>query len=381
MNAATAGSLKPVRLSRVVRSVLLGLLMSLAALCGATRPADASDGAIAGDGAIGVNAAWEAGTSPLWYIELQRQGADFVRDGTQHKDPAVIQTGLTILDWGFAHEASDGSFPGTANGTTGQMFHSTAIFVEAAARATNQLKAYDAVTYADVVSRYTVHLQATCDWFLQADVAAAGQVYNARFTHRRYMLAAGLAQVAELVSDGAEVDKLNAAAVAYARDGISLMLPAGSRAVITHRKDWSAPPAYLLTPEQPNPPQKGGQYAKGTHVISAWGINPENNGYDVSYQGVGIMYAEHYYPLCPDPDLKVQIAAMIDRACRWESSRIDRNGLILTIGTSRIGIEKNRNGAIKGVNPFSIKSDFLTAYKITGNTQLLDAAHRLNTGN
>ena len=95
---------------------------------------------------------------------------------------------------------------------------------------------------------------------------------------------------------------------------------------------------------------------------------------------VGVQYAEHYYPYCLDPDLKAQIAAIIDRACRWEISRIDHNGNVLTIGTSRIGIEKNRGGAIKGVSPYSIKNDFLAGYQITGDTRLLDAANRLNTG-
>ena len=208
----TIPSFRPTWRHAVLRHALSLLFVLLVGLSGFTPRADASDGAIGSDGAVGVNTAWEVETSPVWYIELQRQGADLVRVGTQKKNAALIQSGLDVMDWGFSHEAADGSYPGTAGGSTGQMFHSTAIFVEAAARATNQLKAYDPTTYADVISRYTAHLQTTCDWLLQPDVAAAGQLYNTRFTHRRYMLAAALSQVAELVSDPAEADKFNGAA-------------------------------------------------------------------------------------------------------------------------------------------------------------------------
>jgi hypothetical protein len=85
---------------------------------------------IAADGAVGVNATWESGQATTWYIEEQRYGADFVQAGLVTGDSALVQQGWNILNWGFAKEAADGSFPGT-----GDAFHSTSMFVEAAARA------------------------------------------------------------------------------------------------------------------------------------------------------------------------------------------------------------------------------------------------------
>ena len=334
------------------------------------------------DGAAGVNIPFDQGTTTTWYIELQRIGADYVRDGVRQKNPAtahaLIQQGLTILQWGFNHQAADGSFPGTAGGATGQMFHSTAIFVDAAAKATLQLKAYDAVTYADTIAAYTTHLQAAADWLTRPDVAAAGQLYNFRFTHRRFMLASALSQVAQLVEDAAEAGKLNSAAEGYAQDGLTRMLPDGSRAVIVHNPDWSVPPATLLSPGDANPPQVGGQYAKGVHVISAWGVNPELGGYDVSYQMVGVQYAERYYSYCEDDLLKAHLASMIRRACLWEMSRIDGNGVVLLIGSSRVGLEKNRAGATKAIDPNSIQSVLQDGYQITGDVRLRDAANHIN---
>ena len=376
----------------IQRATLCALLIQRATLCALLTlgtllmtftPARAQQqNAFTPDGATGVNIAFDQGSTTKWYIELQRTGADFVRDGVRQKNPAaahaLIGQGLTILNWGFAHQAPDGSFPGTAGGSVGQMFHSAAIFVDAAAKATLQLKAYDALTYQDTITAYTQHLQAAADWMTRPDVAAAGQLYNARFTHRRYMLASALSQVAELVPDAAEADKLSSAAADYARDGLSLMLSNGSRAVLVHNPDWSVPPATLLTPEQANPPQVGGQYAKGVHVLSAWGVNPELAGYDVSYQMVGVQYAERYYAYCQDELLKAHLASMIRRACLWEMSRIDGSGVVLLIGSSRVGLEKNRAGATKAINPDSIQSVLLDGYKITGDVRLKDAAAHIN---
>ena len=360
-----------------IKSCFCLLVLSLLTIAAVPRPALADP--VAESGAAGVNAAWEADPSLPWYIELQRTGADYVRDGIAQNDPAHIQIGLSVLDWGFNHQAADGSFPGTAGGSTGQMFHSSAIFVDAAAKATLQLKTYDPVTYADAIARYTSHLQLTADWLMQPDVAAAGQLYNARFTHRRYMLASALAQVATLVSDPTEAATLQTAAADYARAGLALMMPAGSRAVITHNPDWSVPPAYLLTPDQDNPVQTDGAYDKGVHVINAWGVNPESGGYDVSYQMTGVQYAERYYKYCPDAALQAQISDMIDRACRWEISRINDSGDVLIIGSSRVGRELNRSGITKVTNVYSIKTVLLDGYKITGDVRLLDAATSLNT--
>ena len=65
-----------------------------------------------------------------WYIEEQRYGEDLIISGLMHDNTAAINAGFTAFNWGFAHQAADGSFAGTAD-----PFHSTSFFVEGVAHA------------------------------------------------------------------------------------------------------------------------------------------------------------------------------------------------------------------------------------------------------
>ena len=342
----------------------------LACLCWAGISCRArADTAVASDGAVGVNADWEQRKSSLWYIELQRTGADYIRDGVPKKDAASISTGIRILTWGFSHEASDGSFPGTAGGGVGQMFHSTSIFMEAAARAALTLQAYNASKYKSTLSAWRAKLAASGTWMTRADVVAAGQLYNDRYTHRRYLLAAALAQTAAFTNKVA----LNPIAASYARDGLSLMLPKYWRAFYVQDDAGYAPPAVLLSPDDPDPLP-----VTGLHVLSTRGVNPELGGYDAAYQSTGVQFAERYYPYCTDTNLKSGLLDMIDRACLWEAARIDSHGVVRITGSTRIGRESDRGGVTKIVNPASIKSVLQDAYALTGDTRLRDAANALD---
>jgi len=169
--------------------------IGFAALAFSAPPAFASGGpTIGSDGAIDGNLKWEQGNASTWYIELQRYGLTLIQDGIEKEHDTDIRQGILILDWGFAHQGSDGSFTGT-----GDAFHSTSIFVEAAAQATALLKTYKPVTYSynasyysGKVSSYTSKLKAAAYWLIRPDVASTGQSYDQPYTHRRYLLAAAL---------------------------------------------------------------------------------------------------------------------------------------------------------------------------------------------
>ena len=258
---------------------------------------------IASDGAVGLNIAWEGGTSSKWYIELQRYGAAYVDAGIHREDPSLIQQGLHILDWGFAHQSPDGSFS-----TTSDPYHSTTFFVEAAARATLELKNYHPATYSldpsvygATITTYTQNLHAAALWLLTPAAEAWGLPKNAPFTHRRWMLAAALGETGSLTGDGT----LTSGALPFAVEGLSLQLGSGWTAALSASVNGVTPPAVLVGP--------GGVSPAGTvKTISAEGVNPERGGYDVSYQCVGLLMAERYYPLCSDPfHAKAQIKNMI----------------------------------------------------------------------
>lgn len=334
-----------------------------------SRPALSQSKYVAPDGAVGVNAAWEAGTRSSWYIEEQRFGADFIDLGIKREDPNLINQGLLIFNWGFSHQASDGSFPGT-----GDAFHSTSLFIEAVARATIQLKNYKFVypnsaqtliNYA--IAAYTQNLKLAASWLKDPNVASQGQQYNAPYTHRRYILAAALSEIAYLTGDGS----IAVAADNYAVDGLSQQLGTGWLAAILPAVNGKIPPAVLVPP--------GGTLPAGTvKTISAVGVNPELNGYDISYQNAGILSAVRYYNTSSNSTLKTKIIQMINKALKWSSKLINVNGSIDTTGSTRVGIELNRDGTIKSVDTTAAAQAFGCSAKITANTSYTVVSNRIS---
>jgi hypothetical protein len=322
---------------RILLIVAIAILFPVSGRASATTT-------VAADGAVGVNASWEAGTSSAWYIELQRLGAQDICTGIEREDDTLIQQGIHIVNWGFAHEGADGSYPGT-----GDPFHSTAIFAEATAYATLQLKQYHPVTYtanyASVVSTYTADLHATGLWLTTPSVATVGQQGDLPYTHRRYMLAATLAEIGALSGDST----LTAAAVPYVTNGLALQMTSGTEAIA---------------------------YPDGVHTISMAGVNPEMGGYDVSYQGAGINYAEHYYTTCTDETLRASLRAMMMAGLSWECGRISVLGALDTVGSTRVGIELNRDGTVKQPNAQEIISALSHGSTDAGQKKFLVSAYR-----
>lgn len=297
------------------RRCSLGSIFAICLMAAMSLPASALT--VSSSGAVDVNALWEAGKSSIWYIEEQRKGDDFICEGIRCENDSLIQQGLKIYDWGFARQAADGSFAGT-----GDTFHSTSLFVEAAARSTLLLKQYKPVTYtrdySSVVSSYTSKLKSACNWLTKLDIAAKGQEFNEPYTHRRYLLAAALGQAAKLSGSSTHA----AAAASYANSGLALQ--------------WSN------------------------------GVNPEMGGYDVEYQCAGIRYAASYYNVCSDATLRSRLYEMISKGLAWEAARINVDGILDSTGSTRIGVEKNRDGSVKRPTMSDIAAAFVSGYKITG---------------
>jgi len=331
---------------------------------------------IAADGAVGVNASWEAGSAPNWYIEEQRCGVDYIRSGIAREDPKLIQQGLTIFDWGFARQAADGSFPGTAGGQVGPTFQSIALFTEGVARAVLLLRQYRPVTYslnpsfyAATLTRYKTGLNAACYWMMQPAVASAGQIGNLPYTHRRWLLAAALGETAALTGD----NTIAAGALPYVRDGLSLQLPTGWRAALTKNPDGTVPPAILVAPGQQPP-------IATFETVNAAGVNPEKSGYDVNYQAFGLFLAANYLPFCPDATLQSQIKTMIAQGLPWEAQWVDGQGNMSSLGSSRVGIELNHDGTVKQIALGTITQLFQRGAQLLTSPLCSVVASRLSNG-
>jgi hypothetical protein len=273
-------------------------------------------------GAMGVNAKFEQGQADGWYIEGQRYGGDLIQAGVAQNDRKMIDDGIRALDWGFQKEASDGSFPGT-----GDPFHSTSLFLEAAARGLLLLRDYDSSGYRDVLDRDTPKVKATARWITSPDVQEDGRRKNQPYTHRRWILASALAESAELTGD----KHFLRAAREYAEDGISL--------------------------------QRGD------------GVDPEKGGSDSSYQAYGLLQAERYLLADKDSPLRDQVAGVIRHGLDWEVSRISTDGDVDTAGNTRTGIEKAHIGKTKTVDYSALQQALVVGAAITGNSEYRDSAN------
>jgi hypothetical protein len=282
---------------------------------------------VAPSGAVSVNADWERSQRGPWFIEQQRYGADLVQAGVVLKDRGLIGQGWKILAWGLNRQARDGGFPGT-----GDPFHSTAMYVEGAARALLLQKQSSSDSAREYLDRYLAPVTAAARWLMEPDVAAHGRKHNEPYTHRRWLLAAALGQAADLCGD----PRMAQAAAEYAREGLALQRPDG--------------------------------------------VNPEKGSGDASYQGFGLLLAERYYLVCSDARLRGEVRQMIGRGLQWELTRVEDDGTVSLAGNSRVGKERGRSGKPKTVDYKGLLQAFLFGAAITGNPRYEQVAQRIAAG-
>ena len=250
------------------------------------------------DGAYGaVNRAWDLSHQGQWYIEEQRSGADLINGGLSAGDPEAISRGLHILQWGFRHQNNGGSF------SCPDSFHSTSFFVEACAHSCLLIQASPfAQRFAGQIATMTAQVQKSALWMVRPDVEPLGRRHNQPFTHRRYLVACALGETGVLCQDKALIRKSEE----YIREGLALQDPSG--------------------------------------------FNPERDGYDSSYNAVGLFFAERYCTLVAGDDVRAALRPMLEKGIAWEASRINPDGTLITTGNTRVGgqiTEAARSGQLK----------------------------------
>jgi hypothetical protein len=244
-----------------------------------------------------VNIEWERTGQGKWFIEQQRSGAYAVIAGIAMDDAEVIRRGMKIIKWGVQQQRSDGSFDCADN------FHSTSLFLTAAARAMLHLQAskYE-VDYVEDLRKIKFSLLKAAQWMVRPENEKRRELGNKPRTHRFYVLASGIGQVGVLN----DVADLKTKAAQYAREGLALQ--------------------------------------------SVAGFNPESGGWDSSYNAAGLTFAAHYYMNAADQSLRPAVYEMFRKAVQWEASRVDRNGIVSTEGNERVSPqtkETTRIGAQK----------------------------------
>jgi hypothetical protein len=286
---------------------------------------------VAADGAAGTNILWERHALTGWVIEVQDHADEAIIGGLARHRPRVWKAGLREYDWGFAHQGRDGSFLGTAN-----PFHSTSFFVAAVAhtilvlRHSRRVRASVPARVIAHVERYLPKLHAAATWMARADVWNAGLAGDAPFTHRRYLVADAVGLSGLLTHDKGLMDRADQA--------LALGLSA-------QRRD---------------------------------GVNPELDGFDSSYQAVGLMYAQRYLAWLPHERLARRLSGMIRRGLAWERTRVLASGEVSASGNTRTaGQERIFNGSTKTVST-GIVARVLAWWAIEGHRRgLLALARRV----
>ena len=76
------------------------------------------------------------------------------------------------------------------------------------------------------------------------------------------------------------------------------------------------------------------------------GYNPELGGSDSSYNAKGMVFVSRHYTIVADKEMKGALFKMLDRAAKWEASRVYADGRINTEGNTRVGGKKTEKGRL-----------------------------------
>ncbi|GJP41005.1 hypothetical protein CLOM_g655, partial [Closterium sp. NIES-68] len=243
-----------------------------------------------------------------WYIEEQYYGFLFIQAGLAFNNSEAARIGMKIFDWGFDQQREDGSFD------CPDVYHSAGFFMESAARAALLLKTSHWAAH-PIFQRWLrkaeKHIAATAAWFVESKTEDKGWKYDAVHTHRRYLTGTALGMAGLLTDNRTLIQK----SIKYIKSGLEMQDPAG--------------------------------------------FNYERQGYDCSYQGIGLVYAARYYlyvaPNIQNRSESEEIRSRLLEAGRhgaaWLVTRVGADGALNATGNTRTGSaqEVGRNGKPKAL--------------------------------
>jgi hypothetical protein len=279
---------------------------------------------VAPDGAISVNAEWEKNPSKQWFIEEQRYGADLIQMGLATKNNQLIEEGVRVLNWGFAHEG-EGSFPGT-----GDPHHSISFFLEAASRSVILLQEAGDDRHLAELKHWKENIQKAAERLITPDVFPRDRARSMDpYTHRFFLCAAALGQSGKILDN----PNLKQAALTLAKAGMD-------------RQQFD-------------------------------GTNPEKGGFDVNYQIVGAVFATRYLLVCGDATVRARLEQMIGKTLEKEKTAIDKNGNVTTAGSTRLTSEEGRSGRPKTMDYKMLVQALIFWSDISGDSSWRDIAGRV----
>lgn len=280
------------------------------------RNADALRDQVAASGAMGVNRGFEAGAGRGdWFIDEQRFAGTIIGAGVNRNRRDLIDAGLRALEWGFARQNADGGF------ATREPLVSTAYFVAAAAHALWLIDAAGlSPPFAERIAALRGRLERTGQWLVRAasDDTAWSQLEG--YASRRIVLGYALVMAGRVLGAA----ELSQAGEAQLREAL-----------------------------------------KGQH---ASGYFPERGGFDVSFQAEALVYLLRYLDHAATAADRREFEPRVRRGVAWLEGRINRDGFINTVGSTRTtgSAERDRTGQPRRVSVAAVVRAFGLARHVLG---------------
>ena len=259
-------------------------------------------------GAMGVNRGWEASASKGdWYIEEQRFADTVIGAGVNRNRDDLIEAGLRAIEWGFARQTADGSFPCKDN------YLSASYFVAATAHAL---------------------------WLLEA--TGSGQPFSARIQSIRPRLHNAATWLANPKNIQLATPQQDAYSSRYMVTGYALGATArlsGDAALASAGEDM---------------------IRRGLARQHASGYFYERGGFDASFQAEALVYLLRYFDHAATADMRRSSEPVVRLALDWLATRVSARGTVLTTGNTRSGTgqERDRTGQPRRISGVAVSRAF-----------------------
>ena len=270
-------------------------------------------------GAMGVNRGWEASASKGdWYIEEQRFADTVIGAGVNRNRNDLIDAGLRAIEWGFARQSADGSFPCKDN------YLSSSYFVAATAHALWLLETTGhGEPFASRIQSIRPRLQNAAAWLAVAQNTPAISAKLDTYSSRYFVTGYALAATGRLTGDNA----LASAGEETIRRGIAR------------------------------------QHATGYFY--------ELTGFDASFQAEALVYLLRYFDHAATAAMRRSSEPAIRLALDWLASRVSPRGIVQTTGNTRSGAgqERDRTGQPRRISGVAVSRAFGLGKTVLGDSK------------
>ena len=269
-------------------------------------------------GAMGINRGWEASASKGdWYIEEQRFADTVIGAGVNRNRDDLIDAGLRAIEWGFARQTADGSFPCKDN------YLSASYFIAATAHALWLLETTgQGQPFAARIQAIRPRLQSAAVWLAAARNTPAITAKLDTYSSRYFVTGYALAATARLTGDNA-------------------LASAGEETI-----------------------------RRGIARQHASGYFPESGGFDASFQAEALVYLLRYFDHAATADMRRISEAPIRLALDWLATRVSPSGIVQRVGNTRsVGQELDRTGQPRRISAVAISRAFGLGRTVLGVSQ------------